>query len=294
VRKVLVKLGDSVTEGQPVVIIESTDAHAALAAYRQASARLRQAESALAKCERDLLRLRDLYEHRAVALKDVNNAETEMIQAQASVQALQAEVEEARQRLSLLGLSTNGETPWLEVRAPISGKVMEINVAPGEFRSDITVSLMTIVDLSTVWGTSNVPEGSIRLIQTGEPVEIRLIAFPDRIFRGRVTRIADTVDAETRTVKVQAELANPTGSLKPGMFGTIFHSHGKVRRPSVPASAVVHEDSNAYVFVEARPGVYEKVRIQAEPEANGWVPVRSGLQGGERVVVSGAPLLAAR
>jgi cobalt-zinc-cadmium efflux system membrane fusion protein len=291
VRAVLVKLGDPVSEGQPLLTVDSPEANAAMSAYSQADARLRQAVSSRAKTEKDLTRIKDLFDHRAAALKDVASAENDLVQAEAAVQQNRAELEEARERLELLGLEPGGQVRQVTVRAPIAGKVMEIAVAPGEYRNDTAASLMTIADLSTVWVTSNVPEASIRLVQVGEPVLISLAAFPGETFTGRVTRIADAVDAETRTVKVHAELANPGGRFRPEMFGNIIHSHGTRVVPMVPAGAVVQSDQGPIVYQEKTPGLFEKTRVTVDDPRDGFVPILTGLRGGERVVVDGAVLL---
>jgi cobalt-zinc-cadmium efflux system membrane fusion protein len=291
IRTVLVRLGDRVTEGQSLLTLESPEADSAISAFGQAQAKLRQAVSTQVKAEKDLARTKDLYEHRAAALKDVSSGENDLVQAEAAVQATQAEVEEARERLGVLGLNPAGDTREVTVRAPIAGKVLDIAVAPGEYRNDTAASLMTIADLSTVWITSNVPESSIRLIQVGEPVLISLAAFPDESFRGRVTRIADMVDPDTRTVKVQAELANPDGRFRPEMFGRILHSHGSRVVPAVPAGAVVQSGQGPVVYIEKDQGVFERTKVVVEDARDGFVPILSGLRGGERVVVDGAVLL---
>jgi cobalt-zinc-cadmium efflux system membrane fusion protein len=291
IRQVLVRLGDAVQEGQPVVIIESREVGDALAAHLQAKAQLNQARSLLAKAEKDLARLRDLYEHRAVALKEVLAAETELAQAQAGVEQAQAAAEEARHRLDLLGVDPAHHTHEITVRAPISGKVLEIAVAPGEYRTDLAAPLMTIADLSTLWVTSQVPESSIRLIEVGERVEIELTAFPGEIFEGRVRRIADVVDPQSRTVKVQAELDNHRGRLRPEMFGTIRHTHGWRSLPAAPATAIVRAGDQAWAYVERGPGRFERVPVECGETRNGMVAILAGLKAGDRVVSRGAALL---
>ena len=290
IRAVLVRLGDAVTEGQALISVESPDASAALAASSQAEAHLRQAASAQSKAEKDLARVKELYEFRAAALKDVTGAENDLVQAQAAAQSSRAEVDQARERLEVLGLK-QGESREVVVRAPISGKVLELAVAPGEYRTDTAASLMTVADLSTVWITSSVPESSIRLIEVGEPVDVALAAYPNESFHGRVTRIADTVDAETRTVKVQAELANPGGRFRPEMFGSIRHSHGPRAVPVIPLGAVIQTGQGAVVYRESGKGVFEKTAVTVGNPRERYVPVLSGLRVGERVVAEGGVLL---
>lgn len=222
INSVLVKIGDFVKQGQPVLSIESSDADAAVAAHQQAQATVTQAKSALAKAQRDFDRQKDLFEHGATPEKEVFNTQAITIQAQAAVEQTQATVEQTKRKLQLLGIGSNSYGQRVNVGAPIAGKVLELTVVTGEFRNDLSASLMTIADLSFVWVSSDVPETAIRLVKIGEGVRIELAAYPGETFRGRVTQIGDTVDPQTRTVKVRAEMANLEGRLKPEMFGSIL------------------------------------------------------------------------
>ncbi len=291
VRKVLVGLGDAVVEGQPLLLLESHEAAEALAQWRQAQAQLNQARAALAKAEKDLERARDLYEHRAAPLKDVLAAERDLTEARAAVEQAEAAVAGARHRLDLLGVDPARAQTEIAVRAPISGKVLEVSVAPGEYRSDTGTPVMMIADLSTLWVTSQVPESSIRLIEVGERVEIELTAFPGEIFEGRVRHIADVVDPQSRTVKVQAELDNRRGRLRPEMFGTIRHTHGWRSLPAAPATAIVRAGDQAWAYVERGPGRFERVPVECGETRNGMVAILAGLKAGDRVVSRGAALL---
>lgn len=291
IREVRVHLGDSVTEGEPVVAIESPDAAAALAAHTQAQAQIRQAKSALLKSQRDLDRIRQLNEHGAVALKEVQAAENDAVQGQANLDESQAAAEAAVQRLKALGLEPGQLASVVYARAPINGKVMEIAVAPGEYRNDTSASLMTIADLRTVWMSALVPETRIRYIDVGEAVRAEFSAYPGEEFHARVMRIADTVDSQTRTIKVDAEIANPSGRLRPAMFGQIHHEHEPVPKPAVPVSAVVQTGGRVVVYVEESPGVFRERTITAGERQNGLLPAMSGLSAGERIVVDGVMLL---
>ena len=285
------KLGDSVSGGQPLLAVESSEATAALAARTQADAQGRQSRSALTKAERDLARLRDLLEHRAVAIKEVQEAENDVVQAQGAVEQAGAALDQASDRLRMLGLDPKSPSRDVLVRAPMSGKVLEIAVAPGEYRSDTSAPLMTLVDLRSIWIASAVPESQIRLIVPGEAVQVELSAYPDEIFRARVTRIADTVDPQTRTVKVEAEITNPGGRLRPEMFGRIRHNHGVETSLAAPASAIMEAGGRRLVFVEERRGVYREQVVEIGPRQGDAVPVRSGLAAGDRVVADGVMLL---
>lgn len=293
VATVSVKTGDFVRQGQPLLEVESADADAAVSGYRQANASVTQAKSALAKAQRDLDREKDLFEHGAVPQKDVLNAEAVMVQARAAVEQAEAAAGQALRRLEILGVGTGSFGQRVTVSAPLSGKVLEMSVVRGEFRNDLSAPVMTIADLSSVWVTSDVPETAIRFIKPGEPAAIELTAYPGSTFRGRVTLIGDTVDPQTRTVKVRAELTNSDGRLKPEMFGNIQLAEQMELRPTVPAGAIVSAEGRAFVWREVGNATFERVAVTAGPQADGRVAVLDGLNAGDRIVADGVMLLTA-
>lgn len=288
---VSVKVGDSVEQGQPVLALESPDADTAIAAFIQAHAAERQSEVALAKAQADSRRLSDLYEHQAVAQKDVLAAQNDVAQAKGALVTAQAARTQATRKLELLGLKPGDLRGLIGVRAPISGKVLEINVVAGEYRNDTGTPLMTIADLSRVWISSEVPESAIRRIQIGDRVAITLVAYPDETFTGRVARIADVLDPQTRTIKVHTEMPNPQGRFRPEMFGSIRHAGSSRRLPVIPLSALVQEYGRPIVFVERAPGQFERREITLGARAGDVAPVLAGVEPGDRVIVDGAVLL---
>jgi membrane fusion protein, heavy metal efflux system len=290
VREVLVGLGDSVIEGQPILVIDSPEAGASLAAYRQAQAQLRQTNSALSKAEKDLNRQRELYDHGATAYKEVLASENDVTQAQAAIEQAQAASDEALHRLDLFGLKP-GMPSHITLRAPIHGKILDISVVSGEYRTDTSAAVMTIADLRSVWIGADVPESAIRLIEKGEPIQVVLSAYPGEIFRARVARIADTVDPQTRTIKVEAEIINPDGRLRPEMFGQIRHSHGTRPMLVVPTGAVMQKERKCAVLLEEAPGRFREKTVTIGTPRGDLIPILSGLSSGDRVVVDGAMLL---
>lgn len=293
VASVLVRVGDSVAQGQPLLTVESGDADAAVSSLQVAQATVTQAKSALAKAQMDLDRQNDLFEHGAVPKKEVFNTQAITVQAQAALEQAQAAREQARRRLQILGIQPDSYGQRVTIHAPIAGKILEMSVANGEFRNDLSDTLMTIADLSSVWVTSDVPETSIRLVKLGEPVTIQLSAYPGETFRGRVALIGDTVDSLTRTIKVRAELPNPAGRLKPEMFGGIQLAEQTETRPTVPAAAVIATDGKALAWREVSSGVFEKVPVTTGVQVGGRIAILSGLRPGDRVVVDGVMLLSA-
>src|SRR5581483_2065110 len=123
-------------------------------------------------------RANDLFGHNAVAKKDVLTAENALAQSKAAVEQAQAAIDQAERRLVILGLKPGAFGQKVTVPAPISGKVLEMAVASGEYRNDTNAAVMTIADLSTVWVSSDVPESQIRFIDVGERIDVTLAAFP--------------------------------------------------------------------------------------------------------------------
>jgi len=292
VTNVLVKTGDAVAKDQPLLTMASPDADGAMSAYLSAEANVTQAQAALGKAQADFDRASDLFGHNAVARKDVLNAESALAQARAALETAQASREQSLRRLAVLGLKPGQFDQQVVVRSPLGGKVLDLSVVPGEYRNDTSASVMTVADLTTVWVTSQVPESYIRFVQVGEQVEISLVAYPGDVFHGRVSRIADVVDPQTRTVKVQAEMDNRDGRFRPEMYGSIHHIESVAKTTVVPAGAVIaNNDGHNVVFVETSPGTFEQQPVSIGARAGDVVRVRSGVKPGDTVAVDGVMLL---
>lgn len=291
VTRVMVGLGDSVKPGQPLVSILSPEVSSAISAYRQAEARVRQAKSDLTKAESDLARNRDLYEHHALAQKEIINSEAALAQATSGLEQAEAARSEGLRRLQIFSLSPDDFNQEIVVRSSLSGKVLELNVAPGEYRNDTSTPLMTIADLSSVYVAADVPEDRVRLVNVGEPVEVSLTAWPAETFHGRVARIADMVDPQTRTVKVRAELSNRGERLRPEMFAQVRHKEAYAELPTIPAEAVIRSENRTTVWVQKGPDLFEHVEVRVGPREDGRIAILSGLSPGDKVVVDGVMLL---
>jgi membrane fusion protein, heavy metal efflux system len=291
VTSVLVRTGDAVKKDQPLLTMQSPDADAAMSTYLSAQATLTQMRAALTKAQADFDRSSDLFEHNAIARKDVLSAESALTQAKAGVDQAEASLRQAQRRLGVLGLVPGDFAQEVVVRAPLGGKVLDLSVVPGEYRNDVSASVLTIADLSTVWVSSQVPESYIRFVQLGERVEIGLVAYPGEVFEGRVSRIADTVDPQTRTVKVQAEMDNRGERFRPEMYGSIHHVEAIAPVTVVPVSAVFEDGPKTAVFVEQAPGRFEERSVSIGKRAGDMVRVVNGLKPGDAVVVDGVMLL---
>ena len=291
IAQVLVRIGDKVERGQTVLVVESPDADAAISTLFQADSNVNITASAVLKAEADTERTRDLFRNSAIAQKEVLAAENVLAQAKASLDSAKAVREQSQRRIALLGLQPNQYGQKMEVKAPISGKVLEMTVAPNEYRNDTNASLMTIADLSDVWVSSDVPETKIRFVRIGQRIGVELAAYPGEVFHARVLNLADTVDPATHTVKVHAELPNPNGRFRPEMFGSIRHTEAVKRLPMVPMAALAQGEGQTIVYRQKAKGYFVPVPVQLGIRSGERVAVTSGISVGDIIVTDGVMLL---
>jgi cobalt-zinc-cadmium efflux system membrane fusion protein len=291
VREVRVTLGERVREGQVLLTIETPDVSELQSAARQAQADVRQREAALAKADADASRVRDLLANRAIAQKEVLVVETDLAVATAALEQARATQDDVARRLRLFGVNAEQRDALASVRSPIGGDVVDIAVAPGEYRSDTAAPAVAVADLSRVWIVASVPEASIARIQPGQSVIIAIAAYPDESFEGRIARVASGIDPETRSVRVIAELDNRRRLLKPEMFARVRYTGPARPVVTVPAGAIVQDERRTSVFVERARGEFERRDVSLGPRRNDAVVVLDGVASGDRVVVDGTMLL---
>ena len=274
-----VQLGEQVERGQPLVVLDSPDLGTAYADYERAKANL-----ALAIKNRD--RLRDLVRTSAIAVRELQQAETDAINAEAERQRAEA-------RLKQIGVDPEAPTRsrTVTISAPVSGSIIDLTVAPGAYWNDATAALMTVADLSTIWVTANVPEKDTALVAKGQPVEIVFSAYPGEVFKGEVLFVSNVLDPDTRRTKVRINLENPEARFKPGMFASVTFFAPKQTIPMVPTTALFLKDDVSQVFVEVAPWRFESRRVDVGFQQGDEAAIRNGLSAGDRVVTRGGVLL---
>lgn len=272
---VRVRLGDDVQKGQLLLTMTSPDMSGAISDYQKFVADERLARTQL---ERQQL----LYEKGAVAQKDLQVAED-------TEQKAKVDVQTSAERIRILGGDINHLTPLIEVRAPVSGTIVEQNVtaAAGVKSLDNSPNLFTIADLSHVWVLCDVYENNLSQVHLGDRASIQLNAYPDRKLDGRVSNIGSLLDPNTRTAKVRIDLPNPNRLMRPNMFATIvFVSPGNQSRMTVPVSAILRLQDRDWVFVQQTPNRFRRTEVQTLPATAAYQPVLSGLQPGDMVAAN--------
>jgi membrane fusion protein, heavy metal efflux system len=277
VEKLLVRLGERVEKGQPLLILNAPDLVTAQSDYAKG-------KSGLALAQKAYARQKDLNEHGIGAQRELEQSETERTNAQ-------SELDRARKRLEQLGVAPDSPVGPLVVRAPISGRVVDMAVAGGEFKNDPNAVLMTVADLSTVWLTASVQEKDFRRVKVGDEATAVFSAYPDQSFTGKVFSVADLLDLDTRTVKVRVAFDNPDGRFKPGMFATVRFAGTSTSRVVVPSTALVLRGDESYAYVEVGDWAFEARSVVTGEQQGGMTVVTKGLDAGTRVVTREAVVL---
>src|SRR5713226_8422186 len=244
------RLGDTVKKGQLLLRLQSADMSAAFSDYRKAVA-----DGKLAGIQFERAKL--LYDKGAISLNDYQTAEDVENKAQ-------VDVENTTERLRVLGGSIEHPTAIVDVRAPISGVITDQQVTNAAGVAGLgSPNPFTISDLSNVWILCDVYENDLPNVHVGETAEIRLNAYPDRVFTGRISNVGPVLDPVIRTAKVRIEVHNP-GLMRVGMFVTAtFHGQKKESRAAVPASAILHLHDRDWIYVPEGDKRFRRVEIVA-------------------------------
>ena len=270
------RLGDTVQKGQLLLTIRSDDVSGGYSNYRMAVA-----DEILAKTQFE--RSKDLYDHGAIALNDLQVAQDTEDKAKIAVDTL-------AEHLRLLGNDPDKPAFMVDIFAPVSGVItdQEVTIAAA-IQAFNTPSPFTISDLSTIWVICDVYENDMPTVRMGDTASITLNAYPDRKFTGKVSNIGSILDPNIRTAKVRIEVQNP-GFMRLGMFvRATFRGQTSEMHTIVPASAILHVHDRDFVYVPAPGNKFRRVEVIGGDLLSDNVnlqEVKSGLQPGQQVVTN--------
>ncbi len=292
VTSIRVDLGAPIAAGTPLAEIDSPD-------FAQALANARTAVGILAAADKAYTRSKDLLEHGAAAVKDVEAA-------QAAYVAALAERDRAEAVLANYGGSDKSTNAVYILRSPIAGVLVDKNINPGqELRADLMLAnapnlfapSFVVSDPSKLWLQLDVAESDLLYLQPGQILQISSRSFPERIFQGVVDRIGDSMDPATRTIKIRGLVNNPDKLLKAEMYVLVdvvqAASPTVAMGVEVSSKALFMKGDDSFVFVEDAPGIYERKQVKVGTEKDNKVPIYEGLSAGQKVVIEGALLLQA-
>ena len=301
------RLGDIVQAGQVMAIIKSDPIGQIqsdlLQSALQAKADIRQQEVQLKLSHITFERESKLYKEQVSAKADLQTAENQLEKDEANLAALKAKLEAIitanQERLTLLGAAPDSArtvlaqrklNPFVVIRAPRGGLVIERTINPGEL-NDGTKQLFTVATLSEVWLFADIFEKDIAAVKKGQEAVVTIDSLPNDTFPAKIIWVGDSISPTTRTLSVRANVANPNYLLKPGMFARMKVSVGQISVLQIPKSAVLQEGDKELVFVETGNGTYEEKEVQTGAEDANNIEILGGLTLGERVVVHGGTAL---
>ena len=284
VSRILVVPGQHVKAGEPMLDVSSPDYSQLLDSYLKAADAFRLAEKFYARAQ-------GLYEHHAIAERDLEQAESDRTQAQADLNA-------AEQGMKILGIKNPADlakTPssaLIPVLAPISGEVVERLVQPGQVVQAGQTQAFTISDLGTVWVLANVYQADLAYVRNGDDVLVETDAYPDK-FHGRISYVSPALDPSTRTLQARILVDNPGEKLKRDMYCTVTVTAGVLSNvTAVPNSSVLRDDNNQpFVYVATGANQFGRRDVDLGQSQNGQTQIIKGISVGERVVGDGSLFL---
>lgn len=287
--KCLAELGDQVKKGQPLYTIESPD-------LIQAESNLIGAAATLDLTTKELARAKELDGTNGVSQREYEQAISDQQTAEGALKA-------ARDAVRVFGktdaemdqmIASRRIDPALVVISPISGEVTGFEGPPGYLVQPGTPPApFTVTNVAIKWMLANVMESDIPLFRLGQPVQVKVMAYPDRVFHGKVSKIYASVDPDTHRATVRSEITDPQNELRPGMLANfVIRVHQPIEATSVPANAAVREsDGTMTAWVTTDKRHFSQRVIQTGLRTDGQVQILGGLQRGELVVTDGAVFL---
>jgi cobalt-zinc-cadmium efflux system membrane fusion protein len=284
VHEILVTPGETVRAGQTLLTVNSPDYSMARSAYLKAREAFQLSDKAYKRAV-------DLYAHKAIAEKDLQQAESDRA-------AAQSDVESTADALRALGIadpdsvSKLATTLQIPLLAPVSGEIVERLVGPGQLLVAGATQCFTISDVTTVWVLVNVYQNALGSVRIGDPVDITTDAYPG-VFHGRISYAAPALDPDTRTLQERIVTENPGNKLKKDMYVTAtVHAAAIAGALVVPDAAVLRDTQNEpFVYVETGPNQFAQRLVSLGDSRDGRTQIASGLKEGEKVVGDGSVFL---
>ncbi len=287
VTKIFATVGDVVSKGQPLVYLHSHELVDARAAAAKAAVAVADKERALAFAKSESERAERLFAAKAIAQREVAQAQAHIKAVEAELAHAKAERERADEFLEHLSVPHDSHDDVV-ISSPISGTVIKRDVSVGTVVTEAS-DLIHVADTSTLWAIAAVPEPQAPQLRVGQRIALKLAAFPEARFSGKVVYLGNELDPATRTMQVRCLIQNPNRKLRPEMTATIVLDAGGAQSiVAVPRDAVQELDGAQVVFLARGDGVFEKLAVETGREQNGQIEIISGLTSGQRVVTRGA------
>ena len=283
---IFAKVGDQVRKGQTLVHIHSHELTDARGAFAKAKATLVEKEKALAFAQAEADRAERLFAAKAIAKREVDQANAHVISIKAEIELVKAEIERAAEFLEHLAVDQDAPDE-VAIHSTLSGIVTKRLVTEGSVVSD-AADLMEVANISTLWAIAEVPEANAAFARLGQAVSIKVPALGDATISGKVVHIGTSLNPDTRTVQVRCLVNNARGKLRPEMYATMQLSGGATASTlAVPRAAVQDINGEKVVFVALADNAFEKRVVELGREQGEFVEIIKGLEAGTRIVTKG-------
>src|ERR1700674_2860418 len=284
VSRVVVVPGQKVHQGEPMLYVASPD-------YSQLRTNYLKAKEAYALAQKAYARARDLYEHKAIAEQNLEQAQSAEILASGDLASAQA-------ALKVMGITDPDELVKgpasfeVPVKAPISGEVVEQDVSAGQLLQPGTTQCFMISDIGSVWVLVNIYQKDLPYVRVGDTVEIRTDTYPEA-FHGRISYVAASLDPNTRTLQARIETNNPGAKLKKDMYVVAIVNAGTIPNAiALPDAAVLRDSENQpFVYAAAASNQFGRRSVTLGESLNGQTQIISGLKAGDQVIGNGSLFL---
>jgi membrane fusion protein, heavy metal efflux system len=301
VTQIVAKPGEYIAKNAPLAVVEASEIVQAQNDLVAAKSTLNSSRAQLDLARTNEQRQHALYDSQGAALRDWQQSQVELENAEGNYRNAGIALSTVQNRLGILGKSDaeiaalesapdmQRPSPSATIRAPIAGTILQRQVGLGQYiQAASSTPLFLIGDLSTVWLIANVREADASLVHLGDNLEVRVPAYPDRIFRATISYVAPSIDPNTHRLPVRADIDNREGALKPQMFASFrIITGGASVSPAVPQSAIVYDGEAPRVWVLDSNGLLSLRDIRIGRTNGALVEVLNGLSSGEKVVTSG-------
>lgn len=271
VRSVPVKLGDKVNAGQVLAVMGSAEMAGFDKEVISSAAELRNAERAVKQAE-------ELYKSGLASARELEEAKNDYL-------VKQAEDKRAKATLKLNGGNNNGN---YTIKSPLSGFIIEKNInANMQLRPDNDRNVFTVADLSSVWALINIYESDISRIKEGDEVTISILSYPDKLFKGKIDKIYNMIDNESKVMNARVSISNPGFLLKPGMMATVsVAARTGINLPVVNARGIIFDDNKNYALVLDAAGKVRIQEVEISHKTSDKAYITKGLNAGDRIIAS--------
>lgn len=297
--RLLAMPGDQVKAGQPLIVLEANETVQTQNDFIGASTAAMKAKSRVELAEIVEKRLRNLFEMRAVALRELQQVQADLVAAQSDYQGAKTALEAARNRLKIVGktdaeidaLQANGTiSPDTTLFAPLAGTVVQRKIGPGQYvSSGSSEPVLVVGDLSTVWLVAYVRESDSGKVKVGQPISFSVMAHPGKTFQAQIDYVAPSIDPSSRRRMVRATVPNKEGLLAPEMFATAKISVSEdSATAAIPRESIIYEDSNARVWVVNEDSSIKLHSIKLGYSDGRLVQVLDGVKPGQKIICKGS------